>query len=261
MELNLAGRTALVTGAHRGTGRAIAAALAQEGVKVWLHGFEAAATEAACEGIPGAQPLVNALDSDAAVAELLATLGDSPLDILVNNYGRASRGALSPFKEAAWLEMYEVNVLSAARLSSALLPKLEASRAGRIIHLGTIGSTKPAAENPHYYAAKGALATLTVSMAQSLAGTGIRVNLVAPGIIRTDEVVEMLTARAAKAGLATDWPSVEAHATRHWYPNLLGRLAEREEVADLVTFLASDRAAFLHGQLLRIDGGAVPIVS
>ena len=261
MELNLAGRTALVTGAHRGTGRAIAAALAQEGVKVWLHGFDTTATEAACDGIPGARPLVNALDSDAAVAELVAVLGDSPLDILVTNYGRATRGALSPFKEAAWLEMYEVNVLSAARLSSALLPKLRASQAGRIIHLGTIGSTKPAAENPHYYAAKGALATLTVSMAQALAGTGVRVNLVAPGIIRTDEVVEMLTARAAKAGLATDWSSVEAHATRHWYPNLLGRLAEREEVADLVTFLASDRAAFLHGQLLRIDGGAVPIVS
>ncbi|MDA0954854.1 MAG: SDR family oxidoreductase [Proteobacteria bacterium] len=261
MDLQLRGRTALVTGAYRGTGRAIAEGLAREGVQVWLHGFDRSATEAACQGIENARPLVNALDSDEAIAELLATLGAQGLDILVNNYGRASRGQLTPFKLDAWLEMYEVNVLSAARLSSALLPKLEASKAGRIIHLGTIGALKPAAENPHYYAAKGALATLTVSMAQALAGTRIRVNLVAPGIIRTEEVVEMLTRRARQEGLATDWASVEAHATRHWYPNLLGRLAEREEVADLVTFLASDRAAFLHGQLLRIDGGAIPIVS
>ena len=93
MELNLAGRTALVTGAHRGTGRAIAAALAQEGVKVWLHGFDTTATEAACDGIPGARPLVNALDSDAAVAELVTFLGDSPL---VNPSTRRTREARVP---------------------------------------------------------------------------------------------------------------------------------------------------------------------
>ena len=257
MELNLAGRTALVTGAPRGSGARHAAALAQEGVKVWLHGFDTTATEAACDGIPvpgpGQCPRLRRCRGRAGRGPGGQPPGYSGEQL----WARFPGGPLR--KRLGWKctrsTFFPPRASAARCCPSCAPPKLDA--------LSTWGPSDPL--NPlrktSLLRCEGRPRDPDRFHGPGLAGTGVRVNLVAPGIIRTDEVVEMLTAWAAKAGLATDWSSVEAHATRHWYPNLLGRLAEREEVADLVTFLASDRAAFLHGQLLRIDGGAVPIVS
>jgi NAD(P)-dependent dehydrogenase (short-subunit alcohol dehydrogenase family) len=152
-------------------------------------------------------------------------------------------------------------VVQAARLIRLALPALRDAGHGRIINLGTIGSTRPAARNPHYYAAKGALATLTASLAQEVAGAGITVNLVSPGIIHTPEVEQWLTERGRQKGWGETWAEIEARAVAEEFPNPLGRLARREEVADLVCFLAGERAGFIHGQNIRIDGGAVDLVS
>ncbi len=129
---------------------------------------------------------------------------------------------------------------------------------GRIINLGTVGSTRPNAVMPHYYAAKGALATLTVGLAKEVAGTGIRVNLVSPGLILTPEVEASYLKRGAAKGWGSSWEEIEPHVAKD-IP--IGRIVRREEVADLICFLASPRADALHAQNIRIDGGALDIVS
>ncbi len=239
MDLELKDKTALVTGATRGTGEIIANTLEAEGARVFRHDINEydIASESGCNA------LLEAVDS---------------VDILVNNYGLANRHKWSDTDEAKWLEMYQVNLLSAARLAQGLAPGMSNRGWGRIVNLGTIGSHQPNNIMPAYYAAKGALATLGVSLAKELSGTGITVNTVSPGLIHTEEVEAGYRGLAKKKGLAEDdW---EQLATERDFPNPCGRMARREEVADLVAFICSERAAYINGQNIRIDGGAVRYV-
>lgn len=257
MELGLSGRNALVTGSFRGTGAAIARRLAEEGARVVVHGFEPAPAEAVAASIRtaggAAQAVVGDLLSDAGVAELAAAAGE--IDVLVANYGTADAGDWrSPTSD--WRDAYEKNVLSAVRVIHALLPGMRERGFGRIVLLGTIGTTRPAARMPHYYAAKASLPALTLSLAKEVAGTGITVNLVSPGLLATDEVRASLIERARRKGRSTEWADVEREAAGSILPNLVGRIGRPEEVACVVAFLASDRAAFVTGANWRIDGGA-----
>ena len=113
---------------------------------------------------------------------------------------------------------------------------------------------------PHYYSAKGALATLTVSLAKELGPRGITVNLVSPGLIRTPEVEAQYLKQAKDAGWGNDFETAEEKITEKFFPNPLKRIATRQEVADVILFLASARASFVNGQNIRVDGGAVDIV-
>ena len=113
---------------------------------------------------------------------------------------------------------------------------------------------------PHYYAAKGALATLGVSLTKELSGSGITVNTVSPGYIRTPELEAGFRLKAEKKGWGGDWADIERKIVETEFPNACERLATREEVAELVAFLCSERAAFINGQNIRIDGGAVRYV-
>lgn len=258
MDLQLSNHTALVTGSHRGTGFIIAQTLAAEGAHVLVHGFTEEQAKRAASEIAGSAPVWGDISSVAGSEELIAQLTNKNVDILINNYGTAEGGSWQDSDSADWLDLYEKNVLSAARLIRALLPELRTRGFARIINLGTVGSTRPNTRMPHYYAAKGALANLTTGLAGEVAGTAIRVNLVSPGLIRTPEVEAAYIARGKAKGWGDTWEAVEPHLARD-IP--IGRIATREEIASAVCFLASPLSDAIHGHNLRIDGGALGIVS
>lgn len=261
MDLALAGRSALVTGSYRGTGAGIARVLAQEGARVLVHGFEREPAEevalAIRSGGGDAISVVGDMRTDRGAERLADEAG--PVDVLVNNYGVAEGGSWQSSTED-WVDLYQKNVLSGVRLVHALTPGMKTRGWGRVIFVGTVGSARPSARMPHYYASKAALPNLTLSLAKELGGTGITVNCVSPGIVATGEIRERFTRRAEREGRPSDWPSVERDILEGFMPNPAGLVGEPEDVGNLVAFLASDRARYVNGADLRIDGGSADCV-
>ena len=218
MNFQLENKTVLISGSYRGTGFTIAQQFAQLGAKVVIHAHETAQLD----GVD-LHPFAGKVIGDLGTAEgIEAVIGQfkndfSSLDVLVNNYGIAMGGNLEQLTYQDWHTLYDHNLVSAAQLSQHLLPLIKASSQGRIINLGTIGSTRPNARMPHYYAAKGALANFTVSLAKSLKGTGITVNLVSPGLIRTPEVEARFTETARKRGWGDTFDAAEQQLTANYF--------------------------------------------
>jgi 3-oxoacyl-[acyl-carrier protein] reductase len=262
MNLGINGKTALVTGSDKNTGQIIASSLMAAGAEVIIHSNEAGKASATAASIGAPFSVEGNIADEAGCEAVLDQLKSQNLgvDILVNNYGTASFGKWGSTDTSEWLDMYQKNVLSVARLVQGLVPGMKNEGWGRIINLGTIGSHRPGHRMPHYYASKGALANLGVSLCQDLSGTGITVNTVSPGLIHTPDLEAGYRARAAKKGWGDEWPEIEQRIVEEDFPNPCGRLANREEIADLVTFLSSERAGFINGQNIRIDGGAISYV-
>lgn len=258
MKLGLNNRTALVTGSHRGTGQIIAKQLLEEGATVLVHGLQPGQAEASVEEIGGGIAVSGDITRDDGADALAQLCADHQVDILINNYGTADPGSWSESSADDWIEAYQKNVLSAQRMIRHLLPPMQQRGWGRIINLGTVGSSRPNARMPGYYAAKGALANMTVGLAKEVADSGVRVNLVSPGLILTPEVEAAYLAKGQREGWGNSWAEVEPHVAKD-IP--IRRIARRQEVAALVAFLSSDVADAIHGQNIRIDGGAVDIVS
>jgi NAD(P)-dependent dehydrogenase (short-subunit alcohol dehydrogenase family) len=131
---------------------------------------------------------------------------------------------------------------------------------GRVVLVSTVGATSPGDGIPEYYAAKGALPSVAVSLAKHLAGSGVTVNCVSPGVIATPEVVERFTERARRAGEPTDWRSVEQRIVARM-GNPTGRVPTPEDVGRFVAFVVSEAAWHLNGAHLRFDGGAPGVVT
>ena len=258
MNLGLSGSSVLITGSYRGTGLIMARAFLDEGADVWVHGLEAGQAESAVAELGGGTPVTGDIRTEAGSDTLIEALAGRTPDVLVNNYGAAERGRWVGSGTDDWIAAYQLNVLSATRLINHCLPAMQEADRARIINLGTVGSTRPNSRNPQYYAAKGALATMTVSLAKEVAGTNIRVNLVSPGMILTPEVQAAYMAQAEHKGWGDTWEEVEAHVARD-IP--IRRIVTREEVAALVVFLASPLADGIHGQNIRVDGGGLDIVT
>lgn len=251
MNLDLNEKLALITGADRRTGEIIAKTLANEGCVTVIHSQDTLPkTERA---------VVGDLRTEAGRQDVIRQLKDNNWqpNILVNNYGTTDNHTWDDTDEDKWVEMYQTNALSALRLAQALAPRMKTQGWGRIVHLGTIGSHQPAAARPAYYAAKGALSNATVSHAQALRGTGVTVNTIAPGLIRTEDTEAIFAKVARKRGWTDTWDEIEARVCAELFPNLTGRMVTRQEVADLVAFVCSPLAGSITGQTLRIDGGAV----
>jgi NAD(P)-dependent dehydrogenase (short-subunit alcohol dehydrogenase family) len=248
MDLELAGRVVFVSGSHRGTGEGIARVLAREGAHVLVHGFHADEPERVvaqiradggrADGVHG--DITN--DDGAAQAVRAAQSFAAQVDVLVNNYGVAEGGSWLGSSTRDWIAIYEKNVLSAVRLTQAFVPGMKARGFGRVIFVGTIGSSRPAARMPHYYASKAALPNMTVSLAKELASSGVTANLVSPGLIATREVRERFSEERLR-------------------DNPAGVICTPEDVGHLVAFLASPRSACVNGANLRIDGGAADCVN
>lgn len=260
MDLNLKNKSVLVTGSNRGTGAVIAEAFAAEGARVFLHAISEPDANPENLEATGQTMLWGDITTDEGADQVINQLREhtNTLDVLVNNYGQADRGTWKSATSDDWIRSYEVNTLSVVRMVRHCLPLMKA--AGRIINLGTIGSSRPNQIMPHYYAAKGALATLTVSLAKETGPMGITTNLVSPGLIRTPEVEAAYLKKAQENGWGSTFEEAEAKIAAHYFVNPLGRIATRQEVSDVVVFLASQQASFINGQNIRVDAGAVDIV-
>ena len=262
MDLGLDDKTALVTGSYRGTGSGIARVLAREGARVIVHGLESGqADEVAAqiraeggEAVAVSGDIRNGAGAERVAREALEAAGR--VDVLVNNYGLAAGGGWLDGGDDDWLDMYQVNVLSGVRLVRLLVPGMRERGWGRVLFVSTVGSLRPRAQTPGYYAAKTALLNMGLSLAKELARSGITVNTVSPGIIATAEVRASLERRARERGEDVDWDSIQSRAASDFMPNLCGRIAEVEEIGQLVAFLSGRHAGYINGSHLRIDGGA-----
>ena len=243
MDLQLAGRTALVTGASAGIGRAIAKGLAREGVKLAVTGrrrekLDALGEEIVADG--GPPPIVvihDAMDEGYvdAIAAGIAPLG--PVQILVNNAG-GSRAFGMEGTEAQWHEAMTLNFTRHRQLTHRLLPPMVAGKWGRVINI--TGKSEPEGLNGAF-CAKAAMHAWAKGLSREVGKHGITVNSIPPGRIHSDQILRNYT------------PEYRAWQSEHEIP--AGRYGEPEELADLAIFLASPRAAYITGAVMPVDGG------
>ena len=244
----LDGKCALVTGASRGIGRAVALKLAAEGAKVALNfaGNEAAANEVRqeIEAAGGQAILVKAdVANEAAVQEMVQKTADAfgRIDILVNNAGITRDGLLARMKEEDWDAVLSTNLKGVFLTTKAVAKLMMKQRAGRIVNMASVVGVTGNAGQANYSAAKAGVIGFTKTIARELASRGVPVNAVAPGFIDTD-MTSVLSDKAKEAALAG-------------IP--LGRMGTPEDIAAAVLFLASDQASYVTGQVLHVDGGMV----
>ena len=249
MDLALDGHVALVTGASRGIGRGIAAALAREGCKlvVCARGREDLAEAAAALRAGGAE--VCAVAADVAEPDAAAHMVDTALaaygklNILVNNVGGNNRTPFPQQSDAEWQEVIGLNLLSGVRMTRAAIPHLQAAGGGSVVFVSSIWGRElggPAV----YVSTKAAAIGLASSLARELAPQGIRVNSVAPGSIRFPG--------GSWDRRANDDPAGMAEFVKREIPG--GRFGTVEEVANVVAFLASPRASWVNGACVPVDG-------
>jgi len=254
MDLQLDGKLALVTGSTAGIGFAVAESLARERCRVIINGRTQARVDAALAKLPGAVGLAADLGTSGGVAEAIRRFPN--VDILINNMGIFEPKAFEAIPDEDWFRFFEVNVLSGVRLSRHYLPRMKAVGWGRIVFISSESAVQIPAEMIHYGMTKTAQLAIARGLAETTAGTRVTVNSVLPGPTASEGVEEFVGRLAADQ--KTDRASVEQEFFRNIRPSsLLRRFATPEEVAALVTFVASPLSAATNGAALRVDGGVV----
>ena len=257
MDIDLAGRTAVVTGGSKGIGLAVVSRLAASGARV-ITGARSASEE--IEALGKEKQVIFAevdLADPGGPAQLVAMAGDR-IDILVNNVGgaQARPGGFLSITDDDWAASLTLNLLAAVRATRAALPGMLACGAGVIITTCSVNARLPDPAVLDYSAAKAGLAAFAKALSKEVGPRGIRVNTVSPGPVATDLWLgsEGVAATISQATGATS-RDVERQAADG---SVTGRFSQPAEVADLILFLASDRAANITGSDLIIDGGLVP---
>ncbi len=268
MDLQLSGKRALVTGSSAGIGAGIAKSLAREGTSVVVHGRNKERTESVVKEIAQsgakAASAVGDLGTDegaqSVVEQALAQIGG--IDILVNNAGVFPDSTWMETSSDDWLQTYNLNVVSAARMIRLLVPAMKEQGWGRIIQMSSSAAVEPLGNHPNYTGSKAAMLNMTVSLIRKeLKDTGITVNTVSPGVIITQGVRELFYNLAKQYGWGDDWESVIKGAQKDFLSNPTGRYGTPEDVGDLVAFLVSPRAGYINGANYRIDGGSTPTIN
>jgi len=268
MDLQLNGRTVLVTGSSKGIGAGIAGKFALEGAIVIVHGRDRQQADDVADAIVGrggrAHVVLGDLTDDDAVRRLLdeASRHAGRIDILVNNAGGsgAVKEDWSTTKPATWAESYDRNVLAALRVTNGLLPGMRQAGWGRVINISSLAATMPPAGGADYAACKAAINAMTASLAKAVAAEGITVNAISPGTIHSATLDRKFREVAVQRGLEQNapWAEIERVVLPLFAQVPVGRVGQVDDIANAAVFLASPLAGYITGANLRVDGGLSP---
>ncbi|MES2643990.1 MAG: SDR family NAD(P)-dependent oxidoreductase [Myxococcota bacterium] len=260
MDLGLRGKTALVTGSTAGIGFAAAKGLAEEGAHVLVNGRTearaAAAREAILRDVPNASVAVAVADLSTAAGVAALVRAFPEVDVLVNNLGIFEPKPFEQIPDEDWLRFFETNVMSGVRLSRAYFPGMLARDWGRIVFVSSESAVQIPAEMIHYGVTKTAQVALARGLAELTSGTKVTVNTVLPGPTWSEGVSQFVADLGASQGM--DPQTAEKDFFVNARPSsLLKRFSTPEEVANMIVFVCSVRAAATNGAALRVDGGTV----
>lgn len=255
MDFGLSDKKALVLGASRGLGAACARELAIEGAEVLAaaRNTDAIAAWAEAEGLSDrVTPVALDLSDPESVAEVGRKMAETGIDILVNNCGGPAAGPAQDQSGAAWTQAFDAMALPIFALTDAVLPGMKERGFGRVVTIGSSGLIAPIPNLALSNGVRGAILGWSKTLAAEVAEAGVTVNVVLPGRIGTDRVRELDEGKAAKTGSTLEQVREASKAT---IP--LGRYGDPAEFAAAVAFLASVRASYVTGSMVRVDGGMI----
>lgn len=262
MDLKLSDKRVLVTGSTSGIGKAIASAYLAEGAEVYINGRDEARCQAIADELAAkhnaagrthvaAADLADGTATNALVAKLEQQGG---IDILINNTGIFEVKAFEEISDDEWMHYFNVNILSAVRLSRALLPSMLDKDYGRIVNISSECAIKPLGQMVHYSVTKTALLSLSRALSELTKGKNVTVNSVLPGPTWTEGVENYFNTLAKEENKPAD-ELIDNYFAEHEPTSLLQRFVSVEEVAESTVYLTSNRA--MNGQSLRVEGGII----
>jgi len=263
MQIDLSGRTAIITGSTEGIGYAIARQMAGAGALVIVNGRTEEKVSAAAAKVeamvPGAQ--VRGVAADVSTVEGCNALVSAvpSCDVLVNNAGIFQPMDFFEASDELWDRHWQVNVMSGVRLSRAYLPGMQQRDWGRVIFLGSESAFNIPADMIHYGVSKTADVAVARGLAKRMAGTGVTVNSVLPGPTLSQGVADMLMGEQEQTGRAIEHVAAD-FVRQHRSSNILRRAATVDEVANLITYLASPLSSATTGASMRVDGGTIDTI-
>jgi NAD(P)-dependent dehydrogenase (short-subunit alcohol dehydrogenase family) len=264
LQIDLSGKTGIVTGSTSGIGRATAQALAAAGANVIVNGRKQASVDAAVRAIVSAvlDAKVRGVVADVGTVAGCATLIKAvpATDILVNNAGIFEPKSFFEIPDADWARFFEVNVMSGVRLSRAYMAGMLERSWGRIVFISSESGLNIPKEMIHYGFTKTAQLAISRGLAEMTAGTGVTVNAVLPGPTRSEGVEAFLQAMAKQAGVSVD-EMASRFVKEHRPTSLIQRFASVQEVANMVLYTVSKEASATNGAALRVDGGVVRTIA